>query len=185
MEIVCEHCGATVVRRKRRRFCSKNCAIEHRRAGRVALFWSQVDKSGGPDACWPWTGGILKPFGYGAFRPRYGVHRKNRAHRFSYELAYGPIPDALCVLHHCDNPPCCNPAHLFLGTRGDNAADRASKHRTACGERNHFTKLTTQQVLDIRERYAHGETRRTLGAIYGVTPDNIRAIVLRLSWKHV
>lgn len=81
---------------------------------------------GGPAECWPWTG-TRNDLGYGILR----VTGKNvRAHRFAYELASGrPIPVGLEVCHRCDNPPCCNPAHLFLGTQGDNVRDAASKGR--------------------------------------------------------
>ncbi len=90
-------------------------------------FWSKVRQSGG---CWIWTAGLSKS-GYGKFAPS---HRQTvGAHRVSYELFNGEIPDGMCVLHRCDNPPCVNPHHLFLGTQVDNVADRNSKNRQARG----------------------------------------------------
>lgn len=111
-----------------------------------AGFWARVgvkDK----DECWEWTGYKIKT-GYG----RLGVHGKNElAHRVAWTLTNGAIPDGLCVLHKCDNPPCCNPNHHFLGTKLDNVTDMRSKGRDNYlnGEAHGSAKLTTGQVLEI------------------------------------
>lgn len=99
----------------------------------IQRFWTKVDTSGD---CWVWKGG-RSPSGYGMFTVK---RRNTRAHRVSYMIAHGPIPDGMCVLHRCDNPPCINPKHLFLGTDLDNVRDRDAKGRTATGERNGFRK---------------------------------------------
>ena len=89
----------------------------------------RVDRSSTPDQCWPWTGPTLRD-GYGQFNVGGTSYR---AHRVAWELTNGPIPDGLEVLHACDNPPCCNPAHLSVGTHAENVADakRKGKYRKA------------------------------------------------------
>jgi hypothetical protein len=90
-----------------------------------AHFWSRVDASRGADSCWSWTG-ALDSGGYGQCgRDR----RLHKTHRVAWMLTHGEIPDGLVVCHHCDNRRCCNPAHLFVGTQGDNVRDMVRKGR--------------------------------------------------------
>jgi len=91
--------------------------------------WSRVDRSGD---CWVWTGQRL-PAGYGQLRC--GGRRRIYTHRLAWTLAYGEIPAGLFVLHRCDNPPCCNPAHLWLGDAGDNIRDCFAKNRNGASTR--------------------------------------------------
>ncbi len=98
----------------------------------ITRFWSRVDKSGGPDACWPWTA-AQSGNGYGAFQTS---TRQEASHRVAWTLKHGAIPDGLFICHHCDNPLCCNESHLFLGSNRDNLRDAARKGRTASGDRN-------------------------------------------------
>lgn len=151
--------------------------------GVIDKFWSQVDKNGPtpehrPElgSCWSWTGGKIRD-GYGEYRIKkkaYGTHR------LSWMLHYGIIPDGLLVCHSCDNPACVNPAHLWLGTVGDNARDRQAKGRGSLrsGEENPSAKLTDEQVAEIRQLYATGEySQRALALRFGVSQAAIYQIV--------
>lgn len=148
-------------------------------------FWSKVDIKGDND-CWEWQAGRNKK-GYGHFK--LGVGSDIRAHRLSWMLTCGEIPDGLNVLHKCDNPPCCNPNHLFIGTAKDNILDALSKGRidTRPGVRNPNSILTEKDVLEIRsecENYEYGIYSR-LGRKYGVKSSVIRGVAIRISWTHI
>jgi hypothetical protein len=144
-------------------------------------FWEKVDRSGGADACWPWTAS-RDALGYGFFR----VSTRQsmwKSHRVAWLLTRGERP-SLLVCHRCDNPPCCNPAHLFLGTNADNIADRDAKGRTAVGMVTHFgeasplAKLSDEQVRQIRELYAGGGiSQAAIAARYGVAQTHVGRIV--------
>lgn len=172
------------------------------------FFWARV-KRRGPDDCWEWLGAKSKK-GYGKFVK---FNKRWLAHRVSYEIANGPFPYELCVCHECDNPPCVNPRHLWLGTKGRNNADRVAKgrsarglksgrytkpHRTARGDRNGMrthprigelnsrAKLSAEQVREIRQLYGSGGlTQVALGRMYGVTDVMISCIVRHRNWTHV
>lgn len=107
------------------------------------------------------------------------------AHRISFEVFRRPIPPGLHVLHHCDNPSCINPAHLFLGTQLDNSRDAVSKLRQAHSERARQVRLSAAQVLDVCARYKCGESSVHLAKEYGVTPRAISCILAKKSWKYL
>lgn len=104
--------------------------------------------------------------------------RQQYAHRLAWEDAHGPIPAGMKVLHHCDNPPCSNVDHLFLGTQADNMADMKAK-----GRGNGPRKLTAEQVAEARARVAAGERQRDVAQLLGCTQSNISRIVTGDSWK--
>lgn len=102
------------------------------------------------------------------------------AHRLAYEEAFGEIPDGEHVLHHCDNPPCVNPGHLFTGTQADNMRDMAGKGRAAKAR----AVLTKDDVLEIRSRFPR-QSKKDLADLFGVSHHTIHHIVYRRSWKDV
>lgn len=149
-----------------------------------ARFWAQVQKQA-DDGCWEWQGAKSTQMGYGAMSlgERGSVQY---THRLSWQLAKGPIPAGLCVLHRCDNPPCVRPDHLFLGTRRDNMADKVEKGRQHRGEQTGGAVLVEAQVVEILTAYATGEFPILgLAGEYGVEEATIRAIVNGQTWAHV
>lgn len=145
-------------------------------------FWSKVRIG---DGCWTWTAS-LRHKGYGQFRFD-GKTRK--AHRVSWEIANGPIPEGQHVLHRCDNPACVRPSHLFLGTNEDNHADMMAKGRNGYaahrGETNGFARLDEESVRRIRRLLADGQTQKELGRLFGVSNQTIFRIQHGHSWSHV
>lgn len=177
-QYTCKHCGKPFVHDRRgKQFCSSSCYQASRHLT-PANFWARVDRSRGPDACWTWKM-ARSPKGYGqVWNGRYMDH----AMRVAWELTYGLIPDGMSVCHTCDNPPCCNPSHLFLGTNADNVADRCAKGRTARGEQIARAKLTREQVDEIRAQYAQGVTRLALARRYGIDTQHVTKIVTYQLW---
>jgi hypothetical protein len=146
-------------------------------------FMSKVNKT--ENGCWLWTAGCNRD-GYGGF----GYNGRSRlAHRVSWMLHRGDIPEGVCVLHNCperDDERCVNPDHLFLGNRSDNMQDAIRKGQTAVGEKNARSKLTEDQVTEIRGAYVKGVTSFTsLGEKYRVDRREISRIIGRFNWKHV
>lgn len=155
--------------------------------GAEASFWAKVSKT---ETCWLWTAGQMGNSGYGTFSIRTPRGTKStRAHRYSYELANGAIPEGMHVLHRCDTPLCVRPEHLFLGTPLDNARDKVAKGRLRRGdfkgEANGHAKLTADDVRAIRTRVTQGESQAAVAREYRVTPQSINDIVKLRRWKHV
>jgi len=150
---------------------------------RAADFWSRIEKSGD---CWIWTARRFRT-GYGRFDC--GGYAWG-AHRVAMALTTGEIPE-LCVLHRCDNPPCVNPAHLWLGTLSDNTRDAYSKGRMfppdtrRLGERHPHSKLNREMVRDIRRRIAQGDGYALIARAFGVSQRAIVSVATGRTWRHV
>ena len=153
--------------------------IRERVAREIERFWDRVypDPNTG---CWLWLGAPKdKGRGYGTLRVE---GRSVYAHRFSYELHRGPIPDGLGVLHRCDVHHCVTPDHLFLGTQADNNRDRDQKGRHAVGHKNGRAKLTWEKVREIRRR-AGTVSAAALGREFGVGDTAIGDIIHGRRWR--
>lgn len=144
--------------------------------------WRRV-RIGAEAECWEWQG-YVHTAGYGQMGR--GGKREGLVftHRAAWEATHGPIPGGLFVCHRCDNRRCCNPAHLFLGTPADNAADMAAKGRGrgAEGLANANAKLTPTQVAEIRRRYRPGTTVCELAAEFGISPQYVSQLA-RGVWR--
>lgn len=200
---VCTRCGTNFIARspaeiKRggARYCTRTCAWAAKRGTPYKTlnekFWPKV-RLGRPDECWIWQGNTRANGGYGLLTLGSSKNQRHyRAHRISWELAHGPIPTGMHVCHRCDNPPCVNPKHLFLGTRYENMQDMLDKGRHRSNwPRKHGTinwnaKLTDEQVLLIRARYsAGGISQGQLAKEYGISQSVMSAIVSRRLWQHL
>lgn len=144
--------------------------------------WRRVDVRG-PDDCWEWRG-ARGEYGHGRIGSGAPIHNHIGTHRVAWELARGPIPDGMFVCHRCDNPPCCNPAHLYLGTPADNSADMAAKKRCRSGASHPMAVLTELKVLEIWGLLGK-LPERLIAEKYGVSQGLISRIARRLCWAHL
>lgn len=146
-------------------------------------FWGSVDCTSTPDGCWPFTGTVSED-GYGQIQFN---GRQRMVHHIALELAGWIIPcEWLETLHLCDNPPCCNPAHLRIGTKHDNVADKVSKGRQARGERNGRAVLDPDKAAEIRALYLRGVRGRSIRALaerFSVSPATIDHIIRGEIWN--
>jgi len=149
-------------------------------------FWSRVDKSGGPDACWPYTGS-LTPAGYASTCKR--LHPSRMGHRFAYESEYGPLPvlgvdgciETPCIMHICDNPACQNPRHLRCATHRENMLDREIKKRG-----NHKQRFSKGEILWIRQQVAEGLMNKSaICRLFKVCYHSVQRIVSKKSYKEI
>lgn len=146
-------------------------------------FWNRVDQYAGPDGCWPW----LLSRDHGGYGRVAWDGKMHMAHRIVFLLTTGQDPTGKVVMHTCDNPPCCNPRHLRLGTQADNNADKTLKGRSrgAPGVSHPLSKLTDDIVREARARAANGESILSLSREFGVDRKTIRCAVRGTAWKHV
>jgi hypothetical protein len=134
--------------------------------------------------CWEWQGGTRNGYGNTSYQGKHVY-----AHRLAYELFALEQPGKACVLHTCDNRRCCNPRHLFLGSRADNIADMWAKGRQSTGvQRATYgnARLTEEDVREIRWMYATGAgSQREIGEAYGLAQTTVSGIIRRVRWPHL
>lgn len=168
------------------KFCSRTCKYLAARVEIKDAFWQKVRKT---DSCWFWTGSSDE-HGYGTLNTRRSHPKIQKAHRISWELANGPIPPGLWVLHKCDTPPCVRPDHLFLGNRSDNMKDAASKGRLdqqkrPLARRAAVAKITPEIVREIRRAAIGADSYAQLSRQFNLTATHISYIVRRMVWKDI
>ena len=167
--------------RPKTRFCSNRCRYAASATPISSLakhFWNHISRCVHEicdQCCWEWE--RSRSHGYGQIRIQGKGHL---THRLAYELWHGiQLPPGVHVLHRCDNPPCCNPLHLFLGTQKDNVHDAARKGRYPYGERHKNTKISTAQVAQILQLRQEGETLKNIGERFGISQSQVSRIKLR------
>jgi len=161
-------------------FCTRRCFYEHKKTFRTERFWSFVE-IGKENDCWIWTGGKRRG-GYGAAtHPKTG--KQSPASRVAYEITKSDVPEGMVVMHSCDNPACCNPNHLSVGTALDNSRDMISKSRSLTGEKNHKSKIKESDVIEIRRMYSTGSTCISIASKYGISISTAHRIAIGKIWK--
>lgn len=184
----CVHCGVErpIIQAHAadpsRKFCSRACKVAATKTTEALArrFWPKVTRSAG---CWLWRG-MIGTNGYG--RLRNGRDEPVLyAHRVSYELNIGPIPNGMNVCHRCDNPPCVRPDHLFLGSDADNMADKVAKGRQERGAQHHAAKLTESDVVEIRRLYRPRIGVSALAERFGVSRRTIHDVATGRKWAHI
>jgi hypothetical protein len=153
-------------------------------------FWSKVNR-GLQSECWEWNRSVHVKWGYGQFRwinPANGRNEVARASRVAFWLVFGYFPEMVC--HTCDNPPCCNPAHLYAGDAATNGADKAARNRARgnrnqSGEHNKVAVLTDAMVIEARRRVHEGESRTDVATDLGVLRPTLSYAVSGKTWTHL
>jgi hypothetical protein len=149
-------------------------------------FWAKLEVN--EAGCWEWPGPYQThdpAFPYGKVHVAWREAEMVMAHRLAWELINGPIPDGLIVRHTCDNPKCCNPYHLLLGTHQDNSDDMVMRGRQANGERHALAKLREEDIPVIRGRLGRGETQQAVADDYQVRQSTISLIASGATWGYI
>lgn len=189
---ICKHCGKSYTVNNYKRNSSNYCSLGCKYIGSCLpvdkRFWERVDRNGPIQPhmntpCWQWTG-TMESKGYGTMRVR---GRPMKAHRLSLQI-HGINPGNMFVCHHCDNPACVNPDHLYLGSGMDNVKDMISRgrKRVTHGTDSSVAKLTDDTVREIRELYATGKySQSAIAEKYNVCQSLVSGIVRGRRWKHI
>jgi HNH endonuclease len=192
---VCEQCGVLFPlpphhpATARGKFCDRVCLAASRRIPLRERFAAFVVVPDDPDACRDWSG-AKAPKGYGLIGSTADGGERWIASRFSWVLHHGSIPEGLSVLHRCDNPPCCNPRHLYLGTIPENNADMHRKGRgyvppRRSGEGHPRARLTESLVRELRRHYAAGKGSHVLSREYNLPHTTVHHVLKGHTWKHL
>lgn len=185
LHYVCAVCGNPIVRKEPPKselvYCSQAC---HRARPRPTLedrLWAKVDVRN-PDECWEWQGAKLEA-GYGVI---WRDGQQVSVHRVVCELTHGPLNDSEVACHSCDNPPCCNPSHIFTGTHADNTRDMMAKGRAGfTGERHYAARVSDELVAEACNRYLRGEGSLTkIATEYGVHYTTLQGWLNGKSRRH-
>jgi hypothetical protein len=148
----------------------------------IRRFWPKVDRSGGPDACWPWTATASR-YGYFYFDPELEMVG---AHRMAFTLCNGLLDEGDCILHVCDNPLCCNPRHLVRGSQLDNIQDRNQKARQSRGSAHAKAKVSEADVVQMRKlRAVNGWTYQRIAERYNLNNATAWRAINGKHWRHV
>jgi hypothetical protein len=154
-----------------------------KRESLVDRFWNKFKRP--KKGCWEWAG-AKDPNGYGNIEEGHGsksCRTVHPAHRLSWKLFNGPIPNGMRVLHKCDNPSCVRPDHLFLGTQKDNLVDCKNKGRTAKGEKNGRSKLRQKDIDKIRKLCSSGKhTQQEIASIFNINQSHVSRIISNFVW---
>lgn len=196
IEKVCVVCGkkfSTFVAwdkkvRGGKRCCSRECSSIEARIdyNDWEKFWAKLEIK--DNGCWEWPGPYQTrhpDYPYGKVHLSWRTQESVAAHRLAWEIVHGPIPDGLIVRHSCDNPKCCNPQHLLIGTCKDNSQDMVTRNRQMKGNRHFRAKLREEYIADIRERLLAGESQQSIADDYGVCQVTISSVSLGETWRHV
>lgn len=146
----------------------------------IAAFWAKVDVRG-PDECWPWLGAKLRD-GYGSVK---FCGQPLSSHRVAFFLSNGMLSEGKDICHTCDNPPCCNPLHLFAGTRKQNIEDCVAKDRQNKGIDHRLAKLNDELVRCLRKDHEAGMGCRRLASKYQIHRATVSQVLKGITWKHV
>lgn len=152
--------------------------IDYKWQARFEAKWKMAE-----NGCWSWIGAKL-PAGYGIIKIP-NCRKFEYAHRLSWRIFRGEIPEGLYVLHTCDNPNCVNPEHLMLGNQKENSRQMVARDRHLYGERNTESKLTEHIVENIHRMYSKGYAQSRIAIIYGIHQMTVSKIIRGERWAHV